>query len=307
MKNTTIDRTVTTVIDSERCIGCGACIRVCPSDTLSLVAEKAAATGDRSLGCGHCAAVCPSGAVQVAALDPKALVFATLTPPPGWLPYGAFSAAELTRLMMSRRSCRNYLDRPVPRNLLEDLAKIGTTAPSGTNSQCWTFTVLSSREAVADLAAGIGRFFERMNRLAARRWLRTLMRWLGRGELEVYYREYFQSVQTALDEYRRMGRDRLFHGASALILVGSRPGGSCPAEDALLASQNILLAAHAMGLGTCLVGFAVSALERDPSLKACCGIPRGERVHAAIALGYPGETYLNPAGRKPAVVRFRDR
>jgi len=32
--------------------------------------------------------------------------------------------------------------------MLEDLIKIGITAPSGTNSQAWTFTVLPTRTAV---------------------------------------------------------------------------------------------------------------------------------------------------------------
>lgn len=52
-----IDRTVTTVIDRERCIGCGECVRVCPSQTIALQDGKVAVTGTRSLGCGHCAAV----------------------------------------------------------------------------------------------------------------------------------------------------------------------------------------------------------------------------------------------------------
>ncbi|MEZ4578721.1 MAG: nitroreductase family protein [Desulfobacterales bacterium] len=39
-----------------------------------------------------------------------------------------------------RRSCRNYKETPVPASVLEDLVRIGITAPSGTNSQMWTFT-----------------------------------------------------------------------------------------------------------------------------------------------------------------------
>ena len=143
--------------------------------------------------------------------------------------------------------------------------------------------------------------------LASRKWIRLGLKWIGRPGLEGYYRDYFESVRTALEAYRRSGRDRLFHGAPALVLVGSRPGASCPAEDALLATQNILLAAHAMGLGTCLIGFAVAVMEKDPRLAAFCGIPKTEKVHAVIALGYPDETYSRPAGRRPVKIRFTDR
>ena len=301
-----MDRSVTTTIDPELCIGCGACVKVCPNDTITMQNEKAVVSGQRSQSCGHCAAVCPTGAVRVRAIDPRFLAFRTFQADDRWLPHGQFPVTDLVRLMASRRSCRNYSDRPVAREILEDLIRIGTTAPSGTNSQKWTFTVLPTRPAVSALGERISLFFERFNRLAAKKWLRVGLKWVGRRELDTYYREHYESVKTALEEYRRLGRDRLFHRAPALILVGSNPGGSCPAEDALLATQNILLAAHAMGLGTCLIGFAVAAMEKDPALKAFCGVPSTERVHAAIALGYPDETYLRPAGRRPAVIRFKE-
>ena len=82
------------------------------------------------------------------------------------------------------------------------------------------------------------------------------------------------------------------------------PRRNWPAEDALLATQNILLAAHAMGLGTCLIGFAVSAMQKDSRIKDLLKIPREENVHAVIALGHPAVTYLRLAGRKKAVSRF---
>jgi nitroreductase len=96
----------------------------------------------------------------------------------------------------------------------------------------------------------------------------------------------------------------LFHGAPAAIVVGSVPGGSCPAEDALLATQNILLGAHALGLGTCLIGFAVSAMARDARIKDLLGIPRRESVHAVVAVGHPAVAYQRLTGRKRAAARF---
>ncbi len=110
-----------------------------------------------------------------------------------------------------------------------------------------------------------------------------------------------------LADWEARGRDRLFHGATAAILVGSRPGASCPAEDALLATQNILLGAHALGLGSCLIGFAVSAMQKDGRIQESLNIPREEPVHAVIALGHPAVTYQRMAGRRKAAVRFVER
>ncbi|HSO63225.1 MAG TPA: nitroreductase family protein [Desulfobacterales bacterium] len=299
-----IQRAVTTVIDRDKCIGCGECVRVCPSQTLEMQDGKAVVTGARSLACGHCVAVCPVEAVRVEALDPHSFRFHTFACRTDWMPWGACDAGELVRLMASRRSCRNFTGEPVPRPVLEDLVKIGSTAPSGTNSQGWTFTTLAGRAAVIKLGNAVGAFFKRINRMAENPLLRHGLRLIGRPELAGYYRDYHQSVAEGLADWEERGRDRLLHGAPAVIIVGSLPGGSCPAEDALLATQNILLAAHALGLGTCLIGFAVSAMQKDGRIKDLLKIPREETVHAVIALGHPAVAYQRLTGRKKAVSRF---
>ena len=293
-----VDRTVTTVIDAERCTGCGRCTEVCPAGPISLVEGKAVVTGVRSLSCGHCAAVCPTEAITVCAVDPDAHAYATFAADARWLPPGGFDIAQLIRLMASRRSCRRFQRRPVGRALLEDLVRIGVTAPSGTNSQAWTFTILPDRGAVEALGREVARFFRRLNAMAENPLLRKGLKLLGRRELTDYYRDYHQSVSEALAEQEKTGRDRLFHGAPAAIVVATRPGGSTPKEDALLATQNILLAAHALGLGSCLIGFAVAALTKEVRLKRFLGVPDEERIQAVIALGYPDESYLRIAGRK---------
>jgi nitroreductase len=217
---------------------------------------------------------------------------------------GDYDTGELVRLMRSRRSCRNYRTTPVPPDLLEDLVKIGTTAPSGTNSQRWTFTVLPERDAVVTLGNGVAGYFKKLNRLADFTALRLLLKLSGRKSLDNYYRRHSRTIKKGIADWEDQGRDRLFHGAPAAIVVGSAPGASCPAEDALLATQNILLAAHSMGLGSCLIGFAVAAMAKEKSLKGLIGIPAGETVHAVIALGFPDEIYRQVAGRRVVSPRY---
>jgi len=271
---------------------------------ISMIEDKAHVTGDRSLQCGHCVAVCPVDAVQVDTIDEESLSFNSFDLENDWLPHGEFDTARLVQLMTSRRSCRNYTERSVDRSVLEDLVRIGTTAPSGTNSQNWTFTVFPDRAAVNAFGQRIGSFFRKLNRMAEKRLLCKALKLIGKPALDNYYREYYPSAKEALLEWEQHGRDRLFHGATAAVVVASRPGGSCPMEDAMLATQNILLAAHSMGLGSCLIGFAVEAIRNDPTIKQFIKVADEETVYAVIALGYPAETYERLTGRKRFELRY---
>lgn len=291
-------------IDRHLCNGCGLCVTVCPTGTISLADGKAIISGRDSMLCGHCAAVCPQEAVRVMAIDKEMSRYGTFPAEEAWLPPGKFSTPALVQLMASRRSCRCYTSRPVDGALLEDLIKIGITAPSGTNSQAWTFTVLPTRKAVTFLAERIASYFGRLNATAEKTMLRLFLKLTGKGELDAYYHGYYQKVKEAIEEWHGSGKDRLFHNSTAAILVGSKPGASCPAEDALLATQNILLAAHSMGLGSCLIGYAVAAMKNDSSIQQTIGIPAEETIYAVIALGYPDEVYQRIAGRKNVTPRY---
>jgi nitroreductase/NAD-dependent dihydropyrimidine dehydrogenase PreA subunit len=302
-----MDRTVKTIIDDQLCNGCGRCVTVCPSDTITMEGNKAVVTGTESLNCGHCMAVCPTGAVRVTSLDPAMSDFKTFEAESTWLPFGKGNIRELANLMQSRRSCRNYRAEPVPKDLLEDLVKMGISAPSGTNSQRWTFTILPDRPAVLRLANWVGDFFRKLNRTAENVYLRRTLQLLGKPELEDYFQNHYESVQNGLLTWEKEGKDLLFHGAPAAIVVGSKKDASCPAEDALLATQNILLSAHTLGLGTCLIGFAVEAMKRDRRIPRWIGIPDDEKAYAVIALGYPQEKYQRIAGRKRALMRYFSR
>ena len=133
--------------------------------------------------------------------------------------------------------------------------------------------------------------------------MRHLLKWFGKPELDFYYRNYHDRIVDALQEWQRDGRDRVFHGAPSAIIVSCRPGASCPSEDALLATQNILLGAHALGLGTCLIGFAVEAIKRDAAIKRFLDITQEETVYSVIALGYPAVIYQTITGRKTPLIR----
>ncbi|MBF0298481.1 MAG: nitroreductase family protein [Oligoflexia bacterium] len=299
-----LDRTIYTKIDESKCIGCGLCVKVCPSRTITMKKGKASVTGKESISCGHCMAICPVNAIVVESIDKGTLQFKTFNIENKCINFGEFDTAKLVELMLSRRSCRSFKDKEIPKEMIEDLIKIGISAPSGTNSQKWTFQIIHSRSNVIELTIRISDFYKRLNKLAENFFLRKGLRLIGKNELDNYYNDYYEKVKEGLRDYEDNGKDILFHGATSVILIGETPGASCPSEDALLASQNIMLAAHTMGLGSCLIGFAVESLKNDLALRKFLKIKKDEKIYSVIALGYPNITYKNFTGRKTPNIRY---
>jgi len=290
------------IIEKEKCTGCALCSEICPYRAIEILDGRAVYVLDDCFLCGHCQAVCPEEAVMVSGLE-TALGLATLEEKLDVVQPGISDGAELVALMRSRRSCRSYKDRVVSLDLLKDLVKIGTTAPSGTNSQGWNFVILPTRQDVLHLGRMTADYYRKLNRMAGNAMLRGLVKVIAGDSLGKYYHRYYDSVNEALKEWDTDGTDRLFHGATATILVTGKKEASCPAEDALLATQNILLAAYAMGLGSCLIGFVVEAMRRDQGIKRNMKVLEDEEIYSVIALGHPAVNYQRLAGRKAVVPR----
>jgi nitroreductase len=205
--------------------------------------------------------------------------------------------------MRSRRSVRRFTPDPVDRTIIEDLIAFAVTAPSGSNCQNWEFIAVNGRDRVWSLALEIKKFFVGLNRLARNPLARYLTAPVTRGALLRYYREHMDSVDMALRE-SEAGRDLLFHGAPALIIVHSAMAGSTPLEDAQFASYNIALLACALGLGTCYIGYAVESINRSAAIRKHLGVPASNKVHAVLALGHPRDAFERPALRKKYALRF---
>jgi nitroreductase len=89
----------------------------------------------------------------------------------------------------------------------------------------------------------------------------------------------------------------VFYDAGTLIVIYSKLQGPFVAADCWLAAENLLLAACAQGLGTCVIGFAVSTLN-TPEWKLELKIPAEMTAIAPMIVGVPaGET--PPVSRKP--------
>jgi nitroreductase len=167
---------------------------------------------------------------------------------------------ELLKAIQQRRAVRDYSDASVSGALVLEAIRAATHAPSAMNLQPWAFAVFHGRERLA-----------RYSRRAKAHLLATTAPSFG--------------LDPRVDQYANVAAD-LFHGADTLVLILARPGRFSPVEDCFLAAQNLMLAAHDTGLGTCPVGFARPWFNL-PEVKAELGIlPHYEAV-LPIVIGHP--------------------
>ncbi|MEO6873950.1 MAG: nitroreductase [Opitutaceae bacterium] len=182
---------------------------------------------------------------------------------------------EVHQAIFQRRSVRQYTAAVVPPTVIADLLKAATQAPSAVNLQPWAFAVVRGRQRLHDYSA------------RAKSHLLSILP----QTLSLHRR----SDQLASEDYN------VFHDAGTLVVICAKPAPYHPAEDCGLAAQNFMLAAHAMGLGTCPIGFVRPWLDL-PFIKSELGIAAHYSVVLPLVVGYPAGSTAAPPRQEPEII-----
>jgi len=199
------------------------------------------------------------------------------------------SAIGVLDAIRERRSVRNFTARRLDKETIRTLLDAAVHAPTAVHEEPWQFAIVQNAEAL-----------RRISDRAKRLWLTEL----GQGTPAP------RSTTTPPANVRSLA-DRLadpafniFYNAGTLVVIAGKPLGPFVAADCWLAAENLMLAAYALGLGTCCIGFALGALNA-PETKAELEIPPASTVVAAIIVGEPAAAPL-PVGRKlPEIVSWK--
>ncbi len=154
---------------------------------------------------------------------------------------------DIYEALENRRSVRKYVADPVPEDKLKKILEAARVAPSWSNKQCWRFVIVRDQARKKQLA---------------------------------------ESMPEDNPARKAVGE------TAPVVLVlcadpresGDQDGKGYYLLDAGLAFQQLILAAHAEGLGTCWV-----ALFDEEKARAACAVPADYRVVAMTPLGYPAK------------------
>jgi nitroreductase/NAD-dependent dihydropyrimidine dehydrogenase PreA subunit len=281
------------VIDPDRCTTCGACVAECPIHVLTLAQDRVTVeAAERCIVCAHCVAVCAPGAVSLTDLPGAGIELDQAL---------AVDRQALAQLIRSRRSIRAYTDEPVADEDLALVLDVARYAPSAHNAQAWHFNVIRGRDKLAPIAAAIAGFLESvLTQLTDARARESLAAVLPPGTVETL--QAMTPTFRLIVEAHRQGMDVIFRGAPAAIVIHAPRSAHSGVEDAHYAAANIMLMAHGMGLGTCLIGFLVGPARYNPAIGAAAGVPKANEIGAALTVGHPKHAFRRiPPRREPPV------
>lgn len=185
-------------------------------------------------------------------------------------------SAPIGEIMYSMRAIRRLKPDPVA---IEDIVTIldaARQAPSGSNRQPWHFLVVRDAEQRAKLGA-----------IYREAW------WAKRRDEGFHKPEDFDP-----NDKVRMSAMRLadhFGEPPVIILMCAMSGAMVDTTGVIPATQNLLLAARALGLGA-----TITSLHPDVQgeVRELFGMPEGVQVVYAVPVGYPQGNF-GPVSRKP--------
>lgn len=188
---------------------------------------------------------------------------------------------DILTIMKTRRSIRRYKKKDVPDELLAKIMEAGRWAPSGDNGQAWRFIVVRDTEtkrALGRIATeGSGRRF-------------TAEYFTGRLD------ERFEGLKDEGKKARAFQKLRsgvvssFLADAPVIIVVCAYLDVWDVPYDVAMATQNMQLMAHSLGLGTCVVVAPVCDIVDDHKTMKLLKVPHGYKVALPLAVGYPDES-----------------
>ena len=184
-------------------------------------------------------------------------------------------ANETLKIIKQRRSIRNYKAEQIKDEELQAVLEAGLYAPNA-GGQAWHFTVVQNKA-----------LLERLN-LAAKE----------------------AAKQMDLEHLRALGNNEQFnclYGAPTLILVSGNEQAPMPLDaDCAAATENMLIAAESIGLGSCWIFFVLLAFysAEGSELRKELRIPEGSKIYNSAVFGYKDGAVVKAAERKADLITY---
>lgn len=176
---------------------------------------------------------------------------------------------ETLEIIKERRSIRDFKDEQIKDEELQAVLEAGLYAPSAMNQQSWHLTVIQNGDVLKKFTETAKNTYAKSN----------------------------------VDQLKNMANNdnyKVFYNAPTAIIISGDTSALNPEADTAAATENILLAAKALGLGACWIGSMplIFGNGNNEDFTKELGIPEGYNPINSIALGYAKSENAKAPARK---------
>ncbi|MDO4269265.1 MAG: nitroreductase family protein [Eubacteriales bacterium] len=137
------------IIDTDKCVGCGKCARVCVAHNIAVDRKKAQTKLNDCVMCGQCGAVCPVKAITISGYDTGQI------DKTGDIRLNPETVLDVIRF---RRSIRQFKEKEIPREVIRQILEAGRLTHTAKNMQDVSFVVLErEKKRVEQMAVSLFR------------------------------------------------------------------------------------------------------------------------------------------------------
>jgi nitroreductase len=181
---------------------------------------------------------------------------------------------ELQECITKRRSIRAFTEETVPKELIDAVLEAGIWAPTGMHREPWRFVVIENKKLIKYVS----------------------------DETKKLVQKYMPPLATQFST----DLDVVCYNAPVLIMICTEKDAQWKDVnllDCVLASQNMFLKAHELGLGTCYMGF-VNLINSKSEILRKLGVPENYDMMVPFVLGYPKNPLGTGKRKQPVILNW---
>ena len=269
-------------VDSEKCNRDGICVEACGRKLIEMAKPDSlpaliAGLEELCISCGHCVAICPTGALTLPTMRPEDC--------PQIDKELLINLEQAEQFLRSRRSIRNYMEKPVERDKLNKLIQVSGYAPSAHNGRPVHFLVIEDKAEIRRLSGLVVD------------WMRKTIK----EDPALAKRFRYDRVVRFWDE----GKDLICRKAPDLIIAHADESFRLAQADCILALAYAELMAPPLGLGATWAGYMMIAAASYTPLIEALNLPEGHKCFGIMMIGYPKLKFVRMPLRNPPPVEWR--
>lgn len=278
----------TICIETSICIKCSKCVKVCPVYIFSQKHSKAEVTLSNMSSCilcGHCVDVCPTSAISHSEFPESKIhdIKREILPQP----------EQVLELLRARRSNRAASSSPVPNEFLNKIVEAAHLAPTASNMQEVSFTLVTSPDLLKKISDLTIECFEENYRKISNPIIKPFL-----GMIDPSLKDVASQIKTVIDIYKS-GTNNILREAKAVLFIHTPQKSRFGVQDSNMAYQNGSLMAESLGVAQFYTGFVCVASRMDKKDRLVNLLKIKGEIHAGMALSMPSFLFTRYSDRKP--------